>query len=246
MQLIDNSPTCRRRFLNVQEVQINKDYRYHLYRFSKSLQQRNSALRSRNGLQAAPWESFLSDSGFYIMQKRNEMISELNEWIERNIFESPYLEEFMLLYSPSCPLPDSISTLDSLYEKTRDRDIRNQTTGFGIHRDDLLFVQKNSPRHMKKFSSEGQKRTALFAIKLAEWNRLQSKMQTEPIFCLDDLSLHLDSERLAYFTQSLARLKQVIITSPVPLADQTSSMHCIKLDKGADNGLSACTRSREK
>lgn len=246
MQLIDTSPACRRRFMNVQEMQINKDYRHHLYRFSKSLQQRNSALRSRNGLNAAPWESFLSDSGFYIMQKRNEMINELNSLMHQKTFESPYLEEFMLLYAPSFPIADSSSILQSLYEKTRERDVRNQTTGFGIHRDDLLFVQKNSPRHMKKFSSEGQKRTALFAIKLAEWNRLQSKMQTDPIFCLDDLSLHLDSERLAHFTHSLAQLKQVVITSPVPLVYQTSSMHCIKLDTNAGSDLSAFTRSREK
>lgn len=246
MQLIDTSPACRRRFLNVQEVQINKEYRHHLYRFSKSLQQRNSALRSRNPLHVAPWESFLSDSGFYIMQKRNEMVSELNSWMEKNIFESPYMEEFMLSYAPSIPLPDSPSSLHSLYEKTRERDLRSQTTGLGIHRDDLLFVQRDSPRHMKKFSSEGQKRTALFAIKLAEWNRLQCKMQTQPIFCLDDLSLHLDSDRLAHFTHSLAQLKQVIITSPIPLAGQTSSMHCIKLDTKPGSGLSVFGRCSEK
>lgn len=237
MQLIDTSPACRRRFLNVQEVQINKDYRYHLYRFSKSLQQRNIALRSRQELQVTPWESFLSDSGFYIMQKRNEMIHELNSWMQQNNFESPYLEEFMLLYSPSVPLPDSSLSLHCLYEKTRERDLRNQTTGIGIHRDDLFFVQKNSPRHMKKFSSEGQKRTALFAMKLAEWNRLQSKTQTSPLFCLDDISLHLDSERLAHFTQSLAQLKQVIITSPIRLANHTSCMHWITLDTKVGSGL---------
>lgn len=244
MQLIDNSPTYRRRFLNVQEAQINEEYRYHLYRFSKVLQQRNSALRVGQASLVIPWDTPLSESGFYIAQKRREMVDELNRFMETNRSHlSPYSEEFMLLYAPSIPVPKSVSQMYSNYEKNRDRDIRNQTTGLGIHRDDLLFVQKKSPKHMKKFSSEGQKRTALFAMKLAEWHRLQCKMAMDPIFCLDDLSLHLDSERLINFTHSLTGLEQVIVTSPTQLPSQISSMHCIKLESSGASGSSALTPS---
>lgn len=244
MQLIDNSPSYRRRFLNVQEAQINEDYRYHLYRFSRVLQQRNSALRLGQPSLIIPWDTPLSESGFYIAQKRNEMVGELNRSIEINTsYLSVYSEEFMLLYAPSIPLSETVSQVYSNYEKTRDKDIRNQMTGHGIHRDDLLFVQKKSPKHMKKFSSEGQKRTALFAMKLAEWHRLQSKMRMDPIFCLDDLSLHLDSERLENFTHSLTRLEQVIITSPTQLPNQIPSMHCINLDNAGESGFSVVTPS---
>lgn len=245
MQLIDNSPTYRRRFLNVQQAQIDEEYRYHLYRFSKILQQRNSALRLKDRSLVIPWEPSLSESGLYITQKRNEMVDELNRSIERDTSHlSRYSEEFILLYAPSIPLTTTVSEVYSIYEKTRDKDMRNEMTGVGIHRDDLLFVQKKSPKHMKKFSSEGQKRTALFAMKVAEWHRLQATMQMDPIFCLDDLSLHLDSERLANFTHSLMGLEQVIITSPVILPCHIPSMHCIKLDSAPESGSPLASPSR--
>lgn len=230
MQLIDYSPIYRRRFLNIQQAQIDEEYRYHLYRFSKVLQQRNSALRMRKSSLVVPWEASLSESGFYITQKRERMVEELNGFIKKNTAHlSDYSEEFMLSYAPSIPNIGNISQLCSVYEENRERDIRNQITTLGIHRDDLLFVQKKSPKQMKKFSSEGQKRTALFAMKLAEWHRLEQTTEKSPIFCLDDLSLHLDSQRLENFTHSLTALKQVIITSPVPLPIQIPSMHSIML-----------------
>lgn len=247
MQLIDNSPTYRRRFLNVQQAQIDEDYRYHLYRFSKVLQQRNRALRVGKASLVMPWEPSLSESGFYIAQKRKEMVDELNYFIEKNTSHlAVYSEEFMLSYAPSILKIESISQICSLYEETREKDIKNQITTLGIHRDDLLFVQKKSPKHMKKFSSEGQKRTALFAMKLAEWYRLQCKMEMDPIFCLDDLSLHLDSERLANFTQSLTELQQVIITSPVTLRSHIPSMHSITLDSASESGSSTVVPFLEK
>ena len=151
------------------------------------------------------------------------MVAELNNLIEKHTLPlADYAEEFMLSYLPSMPKIESVSQFCSVYEENRKKDLRYQVTTLGIHRDDLLFVQKNSPKHMKKFSSEGQKRTALFAMKLAEWYRLKRTMQKKPIFCLDDLSLHLDRERLTKFSHSLIELKQVILTSPITCLLYTS------------------------
>lgn len=247
MQLIDHSPVYRRRFLNIQQAQIDEEYRYHLYRFSKVLQQRNSALRTRKASLIIPWEPSLSESGFYIAQKREQMVEELNSFIKKNTEHlTDYSEEFLLSYAPSIPNVESVSQLFSVYEESRERDIRNQITTLGIHRDELLFVQKKSPRQMKKFSSEGQKRTALFAMKLAEWHRLESITQMSPIFCLDDLSLHLDSKRLENFAHSLGKLKQVIITSPVPLPLHIPWMHSIMLASPPASSTFSATPSLEK
>lgn len=248
MQLIDHSPMYRRRFLNIQQAQIDEEYRYHLYRFSKVLEQRNSALRMRKASLVIPWEASLSESGFHILQKRGQVVEELNDFIKKNTTHlSDYSEEFMLSYAPSTPNIESVSQLSSVYEENREKDIRNQITTLGIHRDDLLFVQKKSPKQMKKFSSEGQKRTALFAMKLAEWHRLEHNTQMSPIFCLDDLSLHLDRERVENFTHSLIGLKQqVIITSPVPLPIQIPSMHSIMLSSATVSSTLSLAPSFEK
>src|SRR5690606_25872816 len=97
------------------------------------------------------------------------------------------------------------------FEENRKKDLIMQSTQQGPHRDDLIFLQEK--KKAKIFSSEGQKRTALLALKFAEWHRLQNLLGSAPLFSIDDFTIHLDLERLSLLSNELKKIGQVFLTA---------------------------------
>ena len=95
----------------------------------------------------------------------------------------------------------------------------------GPHRDDLSFWIDAKPARL--FASEGQKKTAIASLRLAEWTRLAP---ASPLMAIDDLGLSLDTSRQACFRDKLATLGQVFITTPTPF--EGFSAHLIQVRKG--------------
>ena len=198
--IIEGSET-RRKFIDGIISQTDKEYLYNLIDYNKTLKQRNALLKMfydnsesiRKTIDI--YDRQLSSDAQKIYDKRREF---LNEFIP--IFKSRYKElsndkENVEIKHSSDISPDQ--NLYKLLKNSFEKDLRFQYTTKGIHKDDLNLSLDNFP--IKKYGSQGQQKTFLIAMKLAQFDYL-SKLDSKPILLLDDIFDKLDD----------ARVKQII------------------------------------
>ena len=161
----------------------------------------------------------MANSASFLYQARLQWIEELKAPLEKHGQHlSTMQEEHALRYHPS-----SLDNYQKLLEKNRIRDKELGITTVGPHRDDLSFWIGN--RSARLFGSEGQKKTTVAALKLAEWDRMAHRLSCSPLMAIDDLGLALDQTRQKHFRETLEKLGQVFITTPIPLPDFAKGNH---------------------
>lgn len=204
IELIHGSPAERRRFLNIFIAQANPLYVYYLTRYSKALLQRNALLRRKNSATIEIWEEELIKTGDFIQAKRAEVIQELSKSTKEFYEElSSNKEDVEILYKPSKITP-------TVFEKIREKELILGYSLMGAHRDDLEI--NLSGLSAKNYASEGQKRTVIAALKLAEKKHLSPS-----ILLIDDFGVHLDEARKSKFEEIIHEESQLFLTSPFPL-----------------------------
>ena len=154
----------------------------------------------------------MADSAAFIYEKRESLLEELNIGLKTTC-QALSGEQAEVQFTSSQPahLPLINSYLAQL-KKNRIREKQFGLTMTGPHRDDFSILIDGKPARL--YASDGQKRTAIAALRLAEWLRLQKQIEACPLFGIDDLELHLDQERQNLFRQSVEKLGQVFITTP--------------------------------
>lgn len=196
LQLIKNSPKERRRFLDIELCQIDKMYYYALRQYSKVLKQRNLVLKDfrnqRDYSMLDIWDMQLEEYGKSVIEKRVAFIEELNN-IAREIHSdiSGKKEKLEIIYMPSIEANDFKDKMI----KYREKDILYQTTSIGPHRDDLKFLINGM--EVKTYGSQGQQRTVVLAMKLAELKIMKKYIGEDPVLLLDDVLSELDEKRQA-------------------------------------------------
>ena len=194
--IIEGSET-RRKFIDGIISQTDKEYLNNLIDYNKTLKQRNALLKmfydnSENIRKTIDiYDRQLSSDAQKIYDKRREF---LNEFIP--IFKSIYKElsndkENVEIKHSSDISPDQ--NLYKLLKNSLEKDLRFQYTTKGIHKDDLNLNLDNFP--IKKYGSQGQQKTFLIAMKLAQFDYL-SKLDSKPILLLDDIFDKLDDTRV--------------------------------------------------
>ncbi|MDJ0651825.1 MAG: DNA replication and repair protein RecF [Simkaniaceae bacterium] len=222
--LISGIPQERRRFLNIQLAQTDPLYVHHLIRYHKAMKHRNALLKVHSEAAIESWEQIMGESGYYLMHKRSKLIERLRPNVEafaKNLSEGE--DEFDLHYEPSISLK-KIDQIEDLLAKQRPKELIIRSTMMGPHRDDMHITYKK--KEAKTFASEGQKRTCIAALKIAEWEVLKEQAETTPLFAIDDFDVHLDPKRTEMLQEKLACLGQVFLTSP------TSPSKGLLVDKG--------------
>lgn len=215
LNLISGSPQDRRRFINIHIAQSSPLYVHHLIRYSNALKQRNELLKQRkiSGLEC--FEIEMAKSSVFLMEERAKRLDLLQKKLEETQKElSTQEESYSIKYQPSFSLTKGISAESFVkqYEKTREKELLYKVTLIGPHRDDFLIFQEKKPA--KSFSSEGQKRTFLAALKFAEYDLLKENTNTLPLMSIDDIGMHLSSSRKNLLHQRLLSLNQVFLTAP--------------------------------
>lgn len=208
-ELITGSPLLRRRFFNLHLAQSDPLYVHHLSRYWRAMKQRNCLLRLRNENDLDCWEIELVHSASYLYTARMEMSLEMKgplEKISQTLSKDKEILE--LRYQPSYH-PDSY--LASL-KKNRPREIHLGATLTGPHRDELILSIDGKPARL--FASEGQKKTAMAALRLSEWERLCRRVEGTALMGIDDFGLHLDHPRQELLCSRLDTLGQVFLTTP--------------------------------
>ena len=191
--LIAGGSDERRRFMDVVISQYDKEYLEALIRYNKALQQRNTLLKSEvpvEGELLDIWEEMMAQTGEVVFRKREAFIREFIP-----IFQSFYSfisqdrEQVGLSY-------DSHARDASLVEVLRQNRPKDLIMGYslkGIHKDELNMLLGDFP--IKREGSQGQNKTYLTALKLAQFEFLK-RTGTTPLLLLDDLFDKLDAQRV--------------------------------------------------
>lgn len=196
VSLIDGGSEERRKLLDGIISQCDRSYLHHLIRYNKTLAQRNSMLKSVAGKPVDReildiWDDQLAECGEMIIRKRQEFLEEF-----RTVFQSYYellslgREVVTLSYKASVKPGELRSALNSAIERDR---MMTYTT-VGPHRDDILLNIQEYP--VKKIGSQGQKKTFLVALKLAQYAWLNKVSGVKPLLLLDDIFDKLDADRV--------------------------------------------------
>lgn len=217
--LIAGGSEERRKFIDTLLSQINKAYLSSLIDYNKILQQRNSLLKHSA-------ETGTTDEA--LLEVLNDQLCTTGQYIfkERKVFLKAFLALCGSIYQRIAGKDDGLALqytsqlatddLAGLLKATRQKDLALQRTTAGIHRDDLVFYMDQSL--FKTEASQGQRKSLLFALKLAEWQTLKEKKGFTPILLLDDVFEKLDEQRMFQLLQWVCTESdgQVFITDTHP------------------------------
>ena len=211
--LVNGGSEVRRRFVDSAISQLNRKYLEELLRYNKVLQQRNALLKqfadsgSFNQESLAVWDVQLVDAGQKIYSTRNEFLQKLIP-MTNEIYQklSSNTEDIGLEYRSQL----SDATLANLLESSVHKDRAAKHTTAGIHKDDVILTIHGQP--LKRFGSQGQQKSALIALKLAQYQMLRFDTHQTPILLLDDIFDKLDSDRVGQLLKIVGQSGQVFIT----------------------------------
>ena len=202
----------RRRFWNSTISQLDQIYLKHLMNYNKILSQRNAYLKSKEPVKYSlldVYDQQLLAPANYILEKRKEF-TEILIPIFQNYYEriSSGQETVSIQYKSKLLETD----FEALLGESREKDRILQRTTTGIHRDDWTFTFNGFP--VKKFASQGQLKSYVLALKLAQYELLKEQKQLQPVLLLDDIFDKLDHTRVSQLLELLVQgdFGQVFIT----------------------------------
>ena len=225
--IVKGAPSERREFLNIAISQISRDYIYLLGDYQLTLENRNALIKkicmpgispsARASLtdNLSVWNEQLAKYAAQIAAKRKEYVEKISPYAEYIMSEmSANKEKLRIQYVCDVQNPENAEQSEKdylkLFEEGTERDIACGSTQKGVHRDDLSI--KINGDHLRQWGSQGQQRTAVLAIKLAEGEMYRQYTGEEPVYLFDDVFSELDAERKKYLISGAAS-KQYIITT---------------------------------
>lgn len=220
LSMIKDGPSLRRKFVDNALCQLRFNYRNVLKEYNRALTQRNMLLKdiSKNSSLSDMlyiWDRNLASIGAKIIYQRGKYIETLLPYA-KDIFDglSNGKESIDLFFNGSfdynnLTVKEIEQNLISAFEKNRTNDLLNKITTVGPHRDDLeILINQKSAR---SFGSQGQQRSCVLALKLAEASLLKKMTDDEPLALLDDVMSELDLSRQDYILNHIKDW-QVFIT----------------------------------
>lgn len=211
--LINESGEDRRRYLNSLLSQLNREYLNTLIKYNHILAERNKLLKQPDSSGFSDIMEVLDmqlvDLGNKIYNRRKELIADLTPIVEQ-YYAALSNERETIGLSYKSDLNDS--PFEDLLKASYERDRIMQHTTVGIHRDDIQM--RISEHALRKFGSQGQQKSFLVALKLAQFEIINSRCGYKPILLLDDIFDKLDMQRVERLIRLVSdeRFGQIFIT----------------------------------
>ncbi len=214
--IIQEGSEGRRRLFDMVIAQCDQNHLRNLMEYQKLLKQRNSLLKSVDHFRA---------SDVALLEVYDEQILPVNTSIAgcRKSFAAEFIPFFQENYKSIFPGLEAVSiryeseslipTFKERFISNRKKDLILQRTEMGNHKDDFYFEMNGQP--IKKFGSQGQQKSFIIALKLAEYDFLKAKKGFNPVLLLDDIFDKLDDQRIAHLVNLLSdrtRFSQFFIT----------------------------------
>ena len=212
IQILKNGPAGRRKFLDMMIGQLRPNYVHLLNNYNKILEQRNNYLRqireeNKDEDLIEIWDEKLGEFAEKICMYRDEFIKKLqNQILKIHPIITENKEKLKIEYITECNNKENFIKL--LKERRRLDIIKGYTTK-GIHRDD--FITYINDKEVSVYGSQGQHRTVILSLKLAELYVVYEEIGEFPILLLDDFMSELDEKRRKSFLSNI-KDTQVIVT----------------------------------
>ena len=231
LQLVKGSPSLRREFINREFYQFSRIYHKYYLMYQHLLKQRNSYLKDmrknpKDEMSLAYLETLtsqLAKVAIYITKERVSFVQDISELTYKNMMNiSNGQESLKIRYKSSvleslniADITDEGFTEENLTKVMMKKffdDIMRGSTKIGPHQDDLEFYINDLDAKM--YASQGQQRSIVLSLKLAEINYLKSKTGTYPVLLLDDVLSELDKNRQLKLLDAINENVQTFITTP--------------------------------
>lgn len=213
--LISEGSELRRKWMDGIIAQFDRKYLECIQRYSRVLEHRNALLKNmaehrlfdRESIDV--WNVQMIDLGHQIFERRKAFLDEFIPVFQRHYSAIGLDQEEVTLEYKSQLHEHSMEELLELYER---KDAMKRYSNAGTHRDDLLFQIKGHP--VKKFGSQGQQKSFIIAIRLAQYEWLKQHLNTTPVLLLDDIFDKLDHTRVERLMQLVSDqfFGQVLVT----------------------------------
>ncbi len=218
IDLIREGSEFRRRFFDSLISQIDHLYLETLIRYNHFLKQRNSLLKMAYDTGSVDWvaveayDEEMGKAGNYIFGRRKAFMTTFLEVFQKFYeFIAQDNETTSLVYDTALHHRAILAGL----RETRQKDLALQRTSFGIHRDDFLFSMAG--REIKRLGSQGQQKSFVIALKLAQYEILKKHKGFKPVLLLDDIFDKLDDVRISRLLALIKTdLGQLFITDARP------------------------------
>jgi len=227
-QLVLGSSEERRRFVDNTISQISREYLEDLMQYNKVLQLRNAALKSfaetgrvDKGLLEV-YDQQLTPPASRIFEMRTKYLEQLEGFFNQ-IYPTISLQREAASFIYQSQLKQQ--TFSALLASGLQRDLALQRTDFGIHKDDLEFYLDGT--RLKRFGSQGQQKSFIIALKLAQYHFIRSFKKVKPLLLVDDIFDKLDRDRSSKLLEMLTseNVGQVFITDTDPLKIKELTAH---------------------
>ena len=231
--LINEGNESRRRFFDSTISQLDRPYLHNLVRYQKALKQRNSLLKhfsqtmNIDQKQLEPYDHELLSLGKEIFQARSKFLKKFERRFDKLYKKLSNKHELVeVAYESSWQKPG----VEDKFRQALKRDLALQRTTVGIHRDVYHFNIEGKP--IKRFGSQGQQKSLIVALKIAQFEALKQATKLTPVLLLDDIFDKLDDQRMGILLNMVCEnnFGQIFITDARP--ERT-------MDMLADNNLSA-------
>lgn len=227
--LLRGVPEDRRNWLDMAISQIYPAYLDRISQYNKIRTQKNNYLKDIKGNINANtellevWNTQLCIAGSNIIYLRIKFLRELQKIaVEKHfqiateeyfsmVYNSTVLEDITLEKEPDISIEKIAETFEKKLEERKLEEIIRAQSLVGPHRDDVSFFINNI--EAKKFASQGQQRTIVLSLKLAELELIKEKIGDNPVLLLDDVLAELDNNRQNYLLNAIGTETQTIITS---------------------------------
>lgn len=212
MTFAKGEPNERRKSFDLLISQLNPVYMHVLQEYYKVLEQRNSLLKNKERnidySELDVWDEKLAELNIKIKEIRKEYIEKIKPIFAKYHKEIANQKEDMLIKYRT-QVEGSKEEVEKALKDRRIQDLRRGFTSYGIHRDDYIF--EINGLSLGLFGSQGQIRTAILSLKLAEKDLFYIEKGEMPVLLLDDVMSELDGYRREYLYEKLKNC-QVLIT----------------------------------
>ena len=235
LSLVKGSPEGRRKFIDAALCQLYPSYLTLFRRYTRLVTQKNALLKAFWQTQGARdlldvFDEKLAETGMQVSGKRQEYLAMITPEILHNYDDiASGSEKMKISYQPSFD-----TDLLSVLHKVREKDIAAGFCTAGPHREDFNITIDG--RDAKIFASQGQQRSAVLSLKLAEAAGAQKVTGEHPVMLLDDVLSELDDTRQAYLLNRMQG-KQTIVTACNPSLFAGANGKIYKMTNGILNGV---------
>lgn len=234
MDIVKGSPKNRRRFLDILISQLSRSYVICLQEYNKLLTLKNNLLKQDKTQVDLTYldilDEKLAEKIEYIVLSRVKYVDNVEKYatkIQKSLSKG---EENLKLKYTSDFLGKNREEIKNVLANSRENDFFRKTSNKGIGHDDILVLVNE--KEVAVYGSQGQNRTALLSMKLAEFEILKEEKENTPIILLDDVFSELDRNRINFLIDYVSKYQVFITTTEVDSIDNIENKEIFKIQNG--------------